>query len=59
MPPKEIKPRDQLTKKDLTCRSWYQEGFSKEGAALLARLWIQESAIKGYAPQHIPTDDVS
>ena len=56
MPPKEIKPRDQLTKKDLTCRSWYQEGFSKEGAALLARLWMPESA-KGHAPQPIPTED--
>ena len=42
MPPKEVKPRDQLTKKDLTCRSWYQEGFSKEGAELLARLWIKQ-----------------
>ena len=58
MPPREQKPRDQLTKKDLTCRSWYQEGFSKEGAALLARLWMPESA-KRYAPQHIPTEDSS
>jgi hypothetical protein len=51
MPPKEVKPRDQLTKKDLTCRSWYQEGFSKEGAKLLARLWIKQDT------QTLPTDE--
>jgi len=34
------KPINKLTDKELTQRSWYQQGFCPEGAKLLARPWI-------------------
>ena len=40
MPPKALKAKDSMSDKELINRTWYQQGFSKEGAELLARPWI-------------------
>jgi|TARA_R110000764_G_scaffold117913_2_gene205306 hypothetical protein len=34
------KPIDKLTNKELSHRTWFQQGFCPEGAKLLARPWI-------------------